>query len=80
MAELIGYVQGPWFDMAEGDYPFASTYITYSVGPGTRRVSRSVSPKQGSIQFRALIGTYDAPPWGPSVRVGGLAKSRKTPF
>jgi len=32
--ELISWIGGPWFDMAEGDYPFESTYITYSVGPG----------------------------------------------
>jgi lysosomal Pro-X carboxypeptidase len=31
---LLEYAQGPWFDMAEGDYPFPSTYITFSVGPG----------------------------------------------
>lgn len=32
--ELTEWIEGPWFDMAEGDYPFASTYITYAVGPG----------------------------------------------
>eukprot|EP01051_Picozoa_sp_SAG22_P000160 SAG22_NODE_3_length_48349_cov_158.681180_21_plen_92_part_00 len=32
-ALLFSQGQGPWFDMAEGDYPFASTYITYAVGP-----------------------------------------------
>jgi len=31
---MLGYAQGPWFNMAEGNYPFASTYITYNVGPG----------------------------------------------
>jgi len=34
VSELTSWARGPWFDMAEGDYPFASTYITYSVGPG----------------------------------------------
>lgn len=32
--ELTSWIEGPWFDMAEGDYPFESTYITYAVGPG----------------------------------------------
>lgn len=32
--ELTEWIEGPWFDMAEGDYPFESTYITYAVGPG----------------------------------------------
>ena len=32
--QVVSYIQGPWFDMSEGDYPFPSTYITYSVGPG----------------------------------------------
>merc|ERR1719443_2217667 len=31
---LMSWLEGPWFDMAEGDYPFPSTYITYAVGPG----------------------------------------------
>eukprot|EP00038_Savillea_parva_P001121 m.101523 g.101523 ORF g.101523 m.101523 type:complete len:605 (+) comp10396_c0_seq1:1641-3455(+) len=31
---LLQWAQGPWFDMAEGNYPFPSTYITYNVGPG----------------------------------------------
>lgn len=31
---LLDMGQGPWFEMAEGNYPFPSTYITYSVGPG----------------------------------------------
>ena len=31
---IMTWGQGPWFNMAEGDYPFPSTYITYSVGPG----------------------------------------------
>ena len=34
MAALIAWAQTPWFDMAEGDYPFHSDYITYAVGPG----------------------------------------------
>ena len=33
-AALINYWQDPWFYLAEGDYPFPSTYITFSVGPG----------------------------------------------
>ena len=33
-AELVQYWQTPWFFLAEGDYPFPSTYITFSVGPG----------------------------------------------
>ena len=28
---FIQYAQAPWFLLAEGDYPFASTYITYAV-------------------------------------------------
>lgn len=31
---MLSKGQGPWFDMAEGNYPYASTYITYAVGPG----------------------------------------------
>lgn len=31
---LLRYLQAPWFNMAEGDYPFPSTYITFAVGPG----------------------------------------------
>ncbi len=26
---LVSYWQDPWFYLAEGDYPFPSTYITY---------------------------------------------------
>jgi len=33
-SQLINYWQTPWFFLAEGDYPFPSTYITFSVGPG----------------------------------------------
>lgn len=32
---LLELGQSPWFDMAEGDYPFPSTYITFSVGPNS---------------------------------------------
>lgn len=32
--ELTEWIADPFFDMAEGNYPFESTYITYSVGPG----------------------------------------------
>eukprot|EP00451_Oxyrrhis_marina_P035175 CAMPEP_0204369736 /NCGR_PEP_ID=MMETSP0469-20131031/45196_1 /ASSEMBLY_ACC=CAM_ASM_000384 /TAXON_ID=2969 /ORGANISM="Oxyrrhis marina" /LENGTH=615 /DNA_ID=CAMNT_0051359537 /DNA_START=1 /DNA_END=1848 /DNA_ORIENTATION=+ len=32
--QLAEWYQSPWFTMAEGNYPFESTYITYSVGPG----------------------------------------------
>lgn len=28
---FLQYAQAPWFLLAEGDYPFASTYITYAV-------------------------------------------------
>eukprot|EP01064_Diplonema_japonicum_P016782 TRINITY_DN24809_c0_g1_i1.p1 TRINITY_DN24809_c0_g1~~TRINITY_DN24809_c0_g1_i1.p1 ORF type:complete len:625 (+),score=168.79 TRINITY_DN24809_c0_g1_i1:46-1920(+) len=31
---LINWGQVPWFFMGEGDYPFPSIYITYSVGSG----------------------------------------------
>eukprot|EP01059_Diplonema_ambulator_P002850 TRINITY_DN1246_c0_g1_i1.p1 TRINITY_DN1246_c0_g1~~TRINITY_DN1246_c0_g1_i1.p1 ORF type:complete len:627 (+),score=185.22 TRINITY_DN1246_c0_g1_i1:37-1917(+) len=31
---LIDWGQVPWFYMGEGDYPFPSTYITFSVGSG----------------------------------------------
>lgn len=34
VAHLIRYGHSPWFEMAEGDYPFPSTYITFAVGPG----------------------------------------------
>lgn len=34
VSRLISYGHGPWFEMAEGDYPFPSTYITFAVGPG----------------------------------------------
>eukprot|EP01063_Lacrimia_lanifica_P019677 TRINITY_DN27134_c0_g1_i1.p1 TRINITY_DN27134_c0_g1~~TRINITY_DN27134_c0_g1_i1.p1 ORF type:complete len:654 (+),score=241.05 TRINITY_DN27134_c0_g1_i1:28-1989(+) len=32
--DIVGWAQGPLFYMAEGNYPFPSTYITFSVGPG----------------------------------------------
>jgi len=32
--DLLAYAQAPWFEMAEGDYPFPSDYITFAVGPG----------------------------------------------
>ena len=32
--EIAEAVQGVFFDLAEGNYPFASTYITSAVGPG----------------------------------------------
>ena len=31
---LTSWAKSPWFDMSEGNYPFASSYITYAVGPG----------------------------------------------
>ena len=34
VGEIISWAKRPWFDMAEGDYPYPSTYITYAVGPG----------------------------------------------
>jgi len=32
--ELISWAQAPYFLLAEANYPFPSTYITYAVGPG----------------------------------------------
>merc|ERR1711892_299475 len=32
--QLIDYLQQPWFLLAEGDFPFASDYIPFAVGPG----------------------------------------------
>ena len=32
--DLPQWAQSPYFYLAEGNYPFPSTYITYSVGPG----------------------------------------------
>ncbi|KAH8060319.1 dipeptidyl-peptidase [Aureococcus anophagefferens] len=34
VAELVQSVQGVFFDLAEANYPFPSTYITSAVGPG----------------------------------------------
>ncbi len=34
VADLLSWAQGPWFDLAEGDFPFPSSYITFAVGPG----------------------------------------------
>ena len=34
VGDILSWVKQPWFDLAEGNFPFASTYITYSVGPG----------------------------------------------
>ena len=34
VASYLTYAQSLWFDLAEGDYPFPSTYITFAVGPG----------------------------------------------
>lgn len=33
-SDLTAWAQGPFFEMAEGNYPFPSTYITYSLLPG----------------------------------------------
>ena len=32
--ELSSWGQAPWFYLAEGNFPFPSTYITFAVGPG----------------------------------------------
>lgn len=32
--KVILYASMPWFNLAEGNYPFSSTYITFAVGPG----------------------------------------------
>eukprot|EP00928_Gymnodinium_smaydae_P035129 TRINITY_DN24779_c0_g3_i1.p1 TRINITY_DN24779_c0_g3~~TRINITY_DN24779_c0_g3_i1.p1 ORF type:complete len:667 (+),score=86.42 TRINITY_DN24779_c0_g3_i1:26-2026(+) len=32
--DFTSWAQSPYFLLAEGNYPFPSTYITYSVGPG----------------------------------------------
>ena len=32
--DILAWGQNPWFFMAEGDYPFPTTYITFSVGDG----------------------------------------------
>ena len=32
VGQIIDFYQGAWFNVAEGDYPFASTYISYAVG------------------------------------------------
>jgi len=34
-AEILDWLQVPWFDLAEGNFPFPSTYITFAVGPGS---------------------------------------------
>ncbi|GMH64532.1 hypothetical protein TL16_g03984 [Triparma laevis f. inornata] len=33
-APLLDYLQAPWFDLAEGNFPFPSSYIPFAVGPG----------------------------------------------
>ena len=43
---------------------------------GVRAASRSTLPRWGSNRLCPPICTYDAPPCGPSVRVGEPAKSR----
>ena len=52
-----------------------------STSPSVRLASRSISPPWGSIRFRLAPRTYDAPPFGPSVRVvpGRQTESRKIP-
>jgi lysosomal Pro-X carboxypeptidase len=32
--EILDWLKTPWFDLAEGNFPFPSTYITFAVGPG----------------------------------------------
>lgn len=34
-SDLLGYLQGPLFNIAEGDYPFPSDYITFATFNGT---------------------------------------------
>ena len=31
---LLQWAQSPWFDLAEGDYPYPSSYIPYALGEG----------------------------------------------
>ena len=31
---LLEWVQSPWFDLAEGDYPYPSSYVPYALGQG----------------------------------------------
>ena len=31
---LLEWAQSPWFDLAEGDYPYPSSYIPYALGEG----------------------------------------------
>eukprot|EP01126_Amoeba_proteus_P005099 TRINITY_DN11683_c0_g2_i1.p1 TRINITY_DN11683_c0_g2~~TRINITY_DN11683_c0_g2_i1.p1 ORF type:complete len:655 (+),score=116.82 TRINITY_DN11683_c0_g2_i1:123-2087(+) len=33
-SQIVSFGQSPWFNLAEGNYPFPSTYITVAVGPG----------------------------------------------
>lgn len=33
-ASLLDFYQAPWFDLAEGNFPFPSSYIPFAVGPG----------------------------------------------
>ncbi|GMH92510.1 hypothetical protein TrVE_jg6743 [Triparma verrucosa] len=33
-ASLLDFLQAPWFDLAEGNFPFPSSYIPFAVGPG----------------------------------------------
>lgn len=35
---LIEWVQSPWFDLAEGDYPYESSYIPFALGEGDSKL------------------------------------------
>ncbi len=34
VVSLLNWLQSPWFDLAEGDYPYPSSYIPYALGEG----------------------------------------------
>jgi pimeloyl-ACP methyl ester carboxylesterase len=34
VVSLLQWAQSPWFDLAEGDYPYPSSYIPYALGEG----------------------------------------------
>jgi len=35
---LLEWAQSPWFDLAEGDYPYASSYIPFALGEGEHKL------------------------------------------
>ena len=56
---LAKAVQGVFFDVAEGDYPFPSTYITSAVGPGNYPLPAWPARAACGALFESLVDVTD---------------------